>query len=261
MRSSLRLIAAYLRANLQGALEYRASFFAEVLAMFASDTMWLIFWIAFFDRFPAVPGWGRDEIVALWAVVAASVGLATAVFGNLVRLAGLIDRGELDFFLTLPRPVLLHALISKTSFTAWGDLLFGVGVFLVLADPSALELLLFAVLAVSSAGILIGFGTLISSLAFWLRGAEGAVQQGIFILISFSTYPTAIFRGAIKLMLFTLIPAGFIAYVPVEVLREPRLSWLAVHVVVSLLFVSAGAFAFGRGLRRYESGNLFVARL
>ncbi len=261
MRASLRLIAAYFHANLQAALEYRTSFFGEVFAMLVNDVMWLVFWVAFFERFPAVAGWGRPEIVTLWAVVAAAVGVATTVFGNMMRLAGMIDRGELDFFLTLPRPVLLHVLIGRMSLSAWGDVIFGAAAFGLLAHPSAVDWALFALLTVSSAGILVGFGVITSSVAFWLHNAEGAAQQGINILIGLSTYPTVIFRGTAKLVLFTAVPAGFIAYVPAEILRAHRWSWLAGHLAVSVFFVALGALIFSRGLRRHESGNLFVARI
>ena len=96
-----RFLAAYARANLQGALEYRASFISQVVAMTLNDAMWLVFWLAYFDKFRVVEGWGRAEIVTLWAVVAASFGLATTFCGNLFRLAGMIVRGELDIYLAL----------------------------------------------------------------------------------------------------------------------------------------------------------------
>jgi ABC-2 type transport system permease protein len=258
--SSVRLAAGYFHANLQAALEYRASFFAEVSSMLINDGMWLVFWVAYFDRFPAVSGWGRAEIVTLWAVVATGFGVATMIFGNSLKLAGMIHRGEIDFFLTLPRPVLLHALVSRMSLSAWGDIAFGAVAFGFFTDPGPLEWGLFVLFSLSNAAIITGFSVAVSSPAFWLGEAEGVAQQAVNVLIMFSTYPTSIFRGAVKTMLFTVVPAGFVAFVPVEVIRLKTWTWLFYHLGVAAAFVAFGAIVFHRGLRRYESGNLFTTR-
>ncbi|HKQ71690.1 MAG TPA: ABC-2 family transporter protein [Polyangiaceae bacterium] len=253
--SSLRLTRAYFYANIERALEYGTSFAGEVCSMLINDVMWLTFWVAFFDRFPVADGWGRAEVVTLWAVVATGFGLATTVFGNAMRLAGIIARGELDVFLTRPVPVLLHVLVSRMSFVAWGDVIFGVGAFTLLVRPSPTDGVLFAVLAVSDAALFVGFAVVAGSLAFWLHGAEGIAGSAVQLLITFSTYPTSIFRGALRVVLFTILPAGVLAFVPIKVLAGHEWRWLALHIAVSTLFVVLGAQIFARGLRRYESGN------
>ena len=255
-----RFLSGYIGANFQSALEYRLSFATQVFAMLLNDCMWLIFWLAYFGKFQLVAGWGRDEIVMLWAIVAAGYGLGTALCGNLFRLAGMIVRGEMDFFLALPKPVLTHALISRMNLTAPGDILFGLLGFGLIVQPSALQWLLFVLLTITTALIFVGFGVITQSLSFWLGNAEGLAQQLANALITFSTYPTVIFGGAVKLALFTVIPAGFIAYVPVQLLREfslPLLSWLLAFVIG---IVAAGWLVFRAGLRHYESGNLVLMR-
>ena len=255
-----RFVLAYLRANLQGALEYRISFVSQVFAMMLNDAMWLVFWLAYFDKFQVVEGWGREEIVTLWAVVAAGFGLATTFCGNLFRLAGIVVRGELDIYLSLPKPTLPHLLISRMSITAPGDILFGVLGFLWFVRPDPGQLALFAVCTVTSGTIIVVFGVLSQSLVFWLGNAEALGEQLTNALINFSTYPTPIFRGIVKAALFTLIPAGFIAYVPVRLFQV--FTW---PLFLGLLGFTAfgivlAALVFSWGLRRYESGNLILIR-
>src|SRR3712207_1580262 len=93
----LGFIRRHILANLQGALEYRTSFVSQVMAMLINDAIWLIFWLAYFTSFPLVAGWGRDDIVTLWAVIAVAFGAAASLFGGAFRIAGMIVRGELDF--------------------------------------------------------------------------------------------------------------------------------------------------------------------
>lgn len=256
----LQFIWAYIRANLQGALEYRLSFGTQVFAMLLNDVLWLIFWLAYFSKFPLVAGWGRNEIVTLWAVVAVGFGLATTIFGNMSRLAGMIARGELDFYLALPKPVLPHALVSRMDLSSPGDILFGVIVFGLIVQPGATQWLLFALFAITSALILVSFAVITGSLAFWLGSAEGLAGQLWAALINFSTYPTVIFSGAVRIALFTLIPAGFIAYVPVQLLREFSWPMLGGLLGFTAGFVGLALLIFRAGMRRYESGNLVLMR-
>jgi len=255
-----RFLGAYIAANLQGALEYRLSFVSQVMAMLINDVVWLIFWLAYFSTFPLVAGWGRTEIITLWAVLATSYGLADTLFGGTFRLAGMITRGELDVFLALPKPALLHMLVSRMNLTAPGDMLFGVIVYGFLVRPGLGNAALFGLFTLTGAVIFVSFGVLTQSLAFWLGSAEGLGQQFVQALITFSTYPTVIFRGAVKAMLFTVIPAGFVGYVPVQLLRAfswPMFGGLALFVTGIAI---AAVVVFHRGLRRYESGNLVLVR-
>lgn len=255
-----RFVSGYMAANLQGALEYRFSFASQIFAMLINDCMWLIFWLAYFGKFQLVAGWGRDEIVMLWAVTAAGYGLGTTICGNMMALAGMIARGEMDFYLALPKPVLPHALISKMHLTAPGDILFGLLVFGLIVRPSATQWLLFLLFVLTTALIFVGFSVITQSLSFWLGNAEGLAQQFANALLSFSTYPTVIFNGAIKVALFTIIPAGFIAYLPVQLLREFSWPLLAGLLLFAIGIVAAGGLVFRAGLRRYESGNLVLMR-
>lgn len=255
-----KFIGGYVAANLQGALEYRVSFVSQVVAMLINDLVWLIFWLAYFGSFPLVAGWGRAEIITLWAVAAAAFGVADTFFGGTLRLAGMIARGELDFFLALPKPVLLHMLLSRMNLTAPGDVLFGVAVYGFLIRPGLGDAALFALFTLTGAIIFVAFGTLTQSLAFWLGNAEGLGQQFFNALLSFSTYPTTIFRGVVKAVLFTVIPAGFITYVPVQLLRSFSWPMLGGLLLFTCAVAMAAIMVFNAGLRRYESGNLVLMR-
>jgi len=258
---TLRWLHAYFRANLQAALEYRTSFASEVIAMIINDAMWASFWVVFYERYPAVNGWQRAQVVTLWAVNTTAFGLANAFCGNGLRLAGVIARAELDLYLALPRPVLVHTLIGRMSISALGDIAFGAGIFAWFAADGVVDVLLFAVLVVSAAAVWLGFAVLISSAGFWLNNAETLTQLGTTVLMSTSTFPMTIFHGGMKLVLYSLLPAAFMGFVPVEVLRRHELSWLLAQIGVAGAFLWLGSALFRRGLRRYESGNLLTVRL
>ena len=256
----LRFIGRYVVANLQGALEYRVSFVSQVVAMLINDVIWLVFWLAYFGSFPLVAGWGRTEIVTLWAIAGAAFGIAASFCGGALRLAGMIARGELDFYLALPKPALLHMLISRMDLTAPGDVLFGAAVYGALIRPGPGDIALFVLFTLTGAVIFVAFGIITQSLAFWLGNAEGLGQQFINALLTFSTYPTVIFRGLVKALLFTVLPAGFIVFVPVQLLRSFSWPMLGGLLLFTCTLAAVAILVFNAGLRRYESGNLVLMR-
>lgn len=254
--STLRLIAACFVANLQAAMEYRVAFWTQIVIMLGNDSLWLFFWWSYFQRFPLSGNWQQSDVVIIWGVSALGFGLGTAVFGNAPHLAQLIMTGGLDAYLSMPPDPLLHVCISATEPSAWGDVLFAIGSYLLLLHPGLTSLLLFLLLGCLSALIFAAFIVMFGSLAFFLGNTDGLVQQMLGALISFSTYPMDIFHGGVRLLLFTLVPAGFISFVPLQLLH--RFTWLLFAAMCGfvLLICLAAVGCFQLGLRRYESGNL-----
>lgn len=255
-KSTLLFVGAYAGANLQAALEYRVAFATQVCMMVANDSLWLFFWWTYFHQFPLTHGWQATDIVVLWAITACGFGLSVSLFGNTRQLVTLILNGGLDAYLGMPRYALLHVCIAATDPTGWGDMLFAVGAYLLLVRPDLWYILLFALLVMMVSLIFTAFMVALSSLAFFLGNTEGLAQQVYGALITFSTYPMSIFNGAVRVLLFTLIPAGFISFVPLQLLHQFTWSWMAAMIGGTIVIVLVGVSLFELGLKRYESGNL-----
>ncbi|MBC8075591.1 MAG: ABC-2 family transporter protein [Chloroflexales bacterium] len=260
LRNYLALAAAYTRLNLNAQLEYRGAFISQVAAMFINDGVWVVFWVLFFTRFPVLRGWTAQDVITLWALTAAGFGLAHAIYGNALQLAGLIVQGQLDVWMLYPRALLPHMLLGRMSATAWGDLLFGLVVYVGFVRPDLPHLLLFLLLVCSVVLLFVGFSVLTGSLSFFLGNGAGLAEQWHNALLSFSTYPSILFEGGVKLLLFTLVPAGFVSALPISALRNLSLIDAALAFAGSLAVSAVGVLVFSIGLRRYESGNLMEMR-
>jgi len=252
----LYLAAAYVRFNLKAHLEYRGAFISQVVSMFINDGAWVFFWILFFRRFPVLHGWTVTDVIALWAVVTAGFGLAFGIMGNAFQLAASIAQGEIDVWLLQPRAVLPHMLLGRSAPSAWGDALFGFVVYLGFVRPDLMHAVVFVFMSLIVAVVFIGFAVLCGSLSFFMGHAGALADQWRNALISFSTYPPTLFQGAVKVLLYTAIPAGFVSYLPVETLRSMSPLDALMCVGGAFLVLAAGVGAFYGGLRRYESGNL-----
>ena len=252
-----RLMLAAMRAQ----LAYPTAFWLTVLAMVVNDGVWLAFWWLYFSRFPVIHGWRLEDVAALWAIGASALGIVQGFAGNLTRLARLIMQGDLDVYLSLPKPALPHLLLSRVNVASLGDVLFGPLVFLVFLHPSLPRLGLFLLAVVLAGAIFLAFLLLLHTLAFFLGRADLLADQVTISMITFSTYPSPIFQGGLRLVLFTLLPAGFIDTMPVSILRSPDPRFIAGAAAFALFLCFVALLAWRQGLRRYASGNLFQARL
>jgi ABC-2 type transport system permease protein len=75
--------------------------------------------------------------------------------------------------------------------------------------------------------------------------------------MTFSTYPEPLFGGALRLLLFTLLPAGLVGFLPLRVVRDATFVDAALLAMGAAAYLAFGAWFFARGLARYASGSRF----
>jgi ABC-2 type transport system permease protein len=248
------------KLNLQITLEYRGPFISQVFGMLLNDVMWVTFWVLYFGRFPVLNGWRIEDVLTIWAITGAGFGLGMGFFGNVQQLPRIIAQGELDYYLALPKNVLLHVLISKMDLPALGDILFGFGLFAAFLHPTPERILLFVVLALCGAMVFLGFFIVLGSLAFWMGNTEGLAMQVFNGLVTLSTYPTPLFHGVVKLLMFTVVPAWFVSHLPTALLQQFDWGSFLIEIGFAAGLLALAVWLFYRGLRRYESGSLMVLR-
>jgi len=257
----LKFTWRYFKFNIQTAMEYRASFISQIVFMILNDVFLLFFWWIFFSKFNQIKGWELNHIFLIYAVAAGGFGFATVLFGNCMRLGELIAGGQLDFYLALPKNPLWHILVSKTSISGLGDLFFGIGVYFFSKDPNIFGFLILLVMIMCSGIILASFSVIAFSSAFFFGHSESFGRLYTNALVSFSLYPSSIFKGFVKLLIFTVIPAGFIAYLPTNIILNFDMAGFLSVVGFSLFSAILASWVFNIGLKRYESGNLIIVRM
>ena len=182
------------------------------------------------------------------------------MFGNCLRIASVVVSGDLDYYLALPADPLLHVLVSRTYVSAWGDLISGLGIYLLLVPGSMARLPLFVLYAGIGALIFLGFAVAVGSLVFFVDQSQDIAAYLYNALISFSLYPIDVFPLLVRLLLYTLVPAAMIGTLPARLLFEFRWTRLAAMVGFAALILLVARVLFLRGLRRYESGNRVTVR-
>ncbi|MCA9478287.1 MAG: ABC-2 family transporter protein [Nanoarchaeota archaeon] len=257
----LRFIKTYVLLNISTAMEYRLNFFLQSFFMILNNVAFILFWYFLFGTLDSINGWGLQDFVGLFGFAALSFGINAFFFGNWTRVGEIIVNGELDFYLSLPKDELSHILVSKSSFSGFGDMIFGI-VILLLFYPITLTNVLIFVLG-SLAGALIWAHLLVfaGTLSFWLGESSGFFQSLSHLTHVFTSYPSELFPAIIKMVFFFIFPVFFITNVNVFLLRDFQWIWVVGLVIVTFLVVALTRFVFKRGIRRYESGNLVTSRI
>ncbi len=253
----MRGLVATLRNAVAEARSNRAALVSQVTIMVLNDIVWVVFWVLFFRRVGSVRGWDGDRILLLLAVLTSAGGIALGVLANARRVGTMAVDGDLDSVLSLPVPPLAHLLVRRIEAVNVGDLVFGVLLFVALGRPTVARTAVFVGAVAAVAVLLTGFLVLTGSLAFFIGRNEGG-ELGFQAMILLGAYPVDIFAGAIKVLLYTVVPAAFVSSVPARLIEDfdvVNALWLA---GVAGAFAAAGWAAFTLGLRRYASGSVWT---
>jgi len=258
LNQHLRMHWAYVKTSIKTAFEYRINFIIQIVSMALNDSMWILFWLIFFSKFQELNGWGMHDLMLLYSVLLIGFGASGILFGNRIEISKMIVEGRMDYYLTLPKNVLYHTLISRTGWYDAGDLIFGLVIASFTIPLYKWPLLL--VLSTTSMIIFTAFAVLVGSISFFIPTTGQAGRQIFWSAVSLSMYPSSIFKGAAKVFIMIIIPSGFITGVPVELLNNFNWTWFLITIGFTIAFSTLAVIVFYAGLRKYESGNLLYVR-
>lgn len=254
MRAMLSLYAAETATSVRMSFADRGNFALQVAGMLINDVVFLGLWALFFAGFRSVGGWGQADVALLLGLTMCIVGLAGALAGGYRDMAVSILRGDLDALLTQPKGVIARLLARESIASGWADLTAGIVVLAVFARLSPGEAPLAALAIAAGATVYVSAAISFASMAFWASGARSFARDLTDFTLLLSSYPGSIHQGLVKVAAFTILPAGFVALAPVEMLRAPSLAGFAVVVAAAAAYAAIAAGLFHLGLRRYRRG-------
>lgn len=251
----LKFLLAVWQTNLLSMMEYRVAFLTQVIGMMLNNFMYFAIWIIFFDRFKDVRGWGVNDMYVTYGILASAVGVAELLFGNAFVLSEIISQGRLDYYLSLPRPVLLHAISTRTIAAGMGDFTYGFLSYALSGQFTWDGLFRFILAMILAATVFTTFLVMVQSLAFWMGRVSNFSSFVFNAIITFGIYPITLFDNYAKLILFTVIPAALIGAVPAAFIVSFTWRSLAELLAGAIIFLCLALTVFRLGLKRYESGS------
>jgi ABC-2 type transport system permease protein len=253
----MRAIALTWQAAWLEALANRRSFWSQLGFMAANDVVWVVFWQLFFRRVGTIRGWDADQVMVLLAILTTSVGWVLGAMANARHIGHMAASGQLDAALSLPLPTLPYLLARRVDAANVGDVVFGLTLFVWLGAPTPQRFVVFVLGVGCASAVFLGFLVLLGSIAFYL-GPNPASDLGLNALVLFSSYPVDIFSGITKVLLYGVVPAGFMTALPTSLVEHFDPARAAALVAAGVGIATAGWLSFNAGLRRYTSGALWT---
>ena len=260
VKKELKFILISIKYNLAREMTNKVTFLTNIIFMILNNAAFLIEWIIFFSIKDNIGGYAFKDVVLLWALASGTYAFCFIFFGAVQELPNLIKEGKIDSFLVQPKNVLISILTSQTKVSAIGDLLYGY-ILLFIYGFSIKLFLLFTLFIIIGGIIITSIATIFGSLAFYFTKADTITGNIMGTMLNFSTYPGSIFKGAIRILFYTIIPISFATYIPLDILKHFEV-YNFIIVLIFTLFITLIAFlVFYRGLKKYSSGNLMSARV
>lgn len=260
VKKELKFILLSIKYNLAREMTNKVTFLTNIIFMILNNAAFLIEWIIFFSIKDNIGGYGLKDVILLWGLASGTYAICFLFFGAVQELPNLIRDGKIDSFLVQPKNVLISILTSQTKVSAIGDLIYSY-ILLFIYGFSVKSFLLFTLFIVTGGIIVTSIATIFGSLAFYFTKADTITGNVMGTMLNFDTYPEGIFKGAIRILFYTIIPISFAVYMPLNILKEFEIiKFMA--VIIFTLFITLLAFlSFYKGLKKYSSGNLMSARV
>ena len=236
------------------------TFITNITFMVLNNASFIIQWIILYSIKDSIGGYSFAQVMLLWALSALTYGISHVLFNNAYKLSDLITNGKLDSYIVQPKNILLNVITSSTSISALGDIIYA---FIVVAiiGLSLTEWILFILFGILGSIILTNIAIISGSTSFFITKGDMIQQNMTSMATHFSTYPEGIFNQTVKMIFYTILPIGYIAYLPVQVITEFNILYTVIVISVTILITILSFYVFNKGLKKYSSSNLMSARI
>jgi len=261
MTHYLKIWLASMRYSVARTMMFRFDFllWATVELFWMSVNLLLISVI--YEHTNSIAGWSKYEMLLL---VGTSLLIQRFLMGffwsSIFETGRNIRSGQFDYFLAQPGNILFMASTRKLDPDGLANSFVAMGVVAYAAHklnlhPSALDLVVYALMILS--GLIIHYGMLVLSVAlvFWMTSSQG--MEGVYFTLSeFSRLPRAAFKGLASLVFVWILPVVVVSNAPAEtLLRGFQPKWALALFAAAIVWLGAAIFTFYRGLRRYSSAS------
>ncbi len=238
----------------------KVTFISNIVFMLLNNASFIIQWIILYSIKDNIGGYTLKQVILLWGLAAGTFGFSRFFFNDAFNLSDTINKGKLDTFLIQPKSVLLGCVTSSVQVAALGDMIYAY-IMLFIYGISLKAFLLFTLFMISGGLVVTAISIIFNSLSFWFGRVEVVSNTINGLMINFATYPDGIFKGFIKVLFYTVIPIGFVNYIPIHLIDSFNIIGFISVIGFATMMVILSVIIFNRGLRHYSSSNLMNARI
>jgi ABC-2 type transport system permease protein len=257
----LRLFAAFVRAEAQLGIEYRANLALEALNELVIVVTSVAAVLVLYDHTTQLNGWTLPQMLVLLGVYYLVQGAQAMVFEvSFERFMEHVRLGTLDFTLLKPANSqfmvsVRHVQVAQLAQLALGVVVLAAGLAQVGEDVSPLEALGFALTLACGLVLVYCLLLVLSTLSFWFVRVENILAI-FWAFLDAGRFPVDVYPGWLRVTLSTVVPIGVAVTVPAQAiagrLELPGLLTLVAGTLVAWWFA---AWFWRRGLRSYTGAS------
>jgi len=264
--STFRRYATIYAALWKNSVAREMSFKANFILWIFVELLWFALQLSFiaviYSHTDHIGDWTKWEVVLLMGTAHFIQQVFQAFFfTNVTELSELVRTGKLDFMLLLPVNTRFLVSLRKVDLGGFVNAASALAVIIYALKeipliPSAMQVLGFALLAVT--GVLIHYSLifLLASVSFWTVRAQGIIW-GYYSLFNISRLPDVAYRGLFKVVFTFVLPMILVANVPARVLaaklQGPGRFLLLMAMMFACALVSEIVWRFS--VKRYTSAS------
>ena len=265
----MKTVARYLRLYRIFAVQYmktvmqsKLDFFIGLGGFLISQAAGLAFLYLVFQQIPVMKGWSLEQLLFIYGSAQIPRGIDHLLTDNLWMVGWqMVIQGTFDKYMLRPMNLFFQIVCEKIQFDAAGELL--VGIFLVgravakgVVTVTPLKVLLFFVSIIAGSVIYTSVKLVLASIAFWVKDSS-PIMTTAYDVADFAKYPVEIYAKPIRIILMTILPFAFVAYIPSTYFLIDANIWktVAAECGIAVLFWLFSYSLFKKGLTRYESAG------
>lgn len=263
-RNDLAVALRIALLRVRGQMQYRASFWMQIIGNFFVNIAELLVTWSLFQHFDNLGGWSLEEVILLHGLAMVTFSLGDTLSNGVQSVPQMIREGTFDRNLVRPMSVYLQSVVSDVSVRHFGHLtqgalLLGVGLWSAPIEWSAGRIIYLPVIILSGTAFFTALFTVEAIFSFWTVNGVEAVNAFTYGGSDLGQYPLHIFRRGLRLIFLWIVPIGFMTYYPALYLLDradplglPRAASF-VAPLAALLFCLVIRFGWRAALRRYTS--------
>ncbi len=245
----LRLYVSLASQYFKARMEYRVDFIVSMIGMFFRDCTGFFALQIIFASIGSLGGWSFYEVMFLYSFSLLTLTPLQLFFDKVWDLRDDVASGAFIKYYFRPIDMMFYYMSGVFDIKGLSQLFFAIGGLWYSSCKVGIVwdlsfIIQFAILAASASMVMISMMIFASVPAFWITESFSLIEL-VFNLREFSRYPLTIFSKPFQWILSCVLPMGFIAYYPVELLlRGQAWHWalFGTPVVGGIMFFAAYRF-------------------
>ncbi len=219
LRADLSIAGRIAALRIRGQLQYRSSFWLQIVGNFILNSAEVIVLWSLFQHFDNLGGWTLAEVVFLHGLSMVMFSLGDTISNGVQFVPMLIRDGNFDRTLVRPMSAYIQSIVNEISLRHFGMLaqdilLLGIGMSAVSVDWTLLKLGYLLVVLLSGSALFTALFTIEAIVSFWTVNSIEAVNAFTYGGSDLGQYPLHIFSCGMRMLFLWLIPIGFMTYYP-----------------------------------------------